>query len=282
MTAIDDLKDRFEAKRIEGEKEIRERWRFLKASTKHAMVRSGFYSEGGQRMRGDPFSTYDPRADIELLENSLGTLKQCVSAKIPIRSNKGDPIPFEVQTDDVLDACKELLSVPAWHDPDFLRLALGALAAHQEANALWMVRLSREVMPLPLVLVAVGGLLRLGLVLLIPAALAFGLVAAMRHDVLSAGVAFYVLGAGALAGMSAKVQAKGKTVSVFERDYVGWSQFRQQRGGVVVGSGARFNLERLAQDGVTVPAVAFDLCAMLEAQTLAAATGAPVGSPPNA
>ena len=53
-------------------------------------------------------------------------------------------------------------------------------------------------------------------------------------------------------------------------------------GGGVVGSGARFNIERIAQDGVKVPAVAFDLCAMLEAQMRAAAIGAPEESPSKA
>ena len=46
----DDLTDQYEAARVEGEKRIRERYRFLNASTKHAMVRSGFYSERGQRL----------------------------------------------------------------------------------------------------------------------------------------------------------------------------------------------------------------------------------------
>jgi hypothetical protein len=273
----DDLADQYEAARIEGEKRIRERWRFLNVSTKHAMVGSRFYSERGQRLQVEPFSTDDPRADVERLEYALGVFKQCVAAKVPLRSEKGAPIPREALTDDVLASCEELLFVPAWHDPEFLRLALAAVAAHQEANALTMVGPSSE--GTSVALVAVGGLLKVALVFLMPAALAFGLVAAMSHDVWSAGVAFYVLGAGVLAAMSAKEQEKGTNLGVFERAHLGWSQFRYLRGGGVVGSGARFNLERMAQDGVKVPAVAFDLCAMLEAQTQAAATGAPEESP---
>jgi len=265
----DDLADQYDAARVEGEKRVRERWRFLDASTKHAMVRSGFYSERGQRLQVEPFSTDDPRADVERLEYALGVFKQCISAKVPMRSEKGAPIPREALTDDVLTSCEELLFVPAWHDPEFLRLALAAVAVHQEANALTMVGPSSE--GASVALVAVGGLLKLGLVLLIPTALAFGLVAAVNHDLWGAGVAFYVLGAGVLAAMSAKEQEKGKNLGVFERAYLGWSQFRYLRGGGVVGSGARVNLERMAHDGVKVPAVAFDLCAMLQSRVQAAA-----------
>ncbi len=276
----DDLADQYEAARVEGAKCIRECWRFLDASTQHAMVRSGFYSELGRRLNVEPFSTDDPRADVERLEYALGVFKQCVLAKVPTRSEKGTPIPSEALTGDVLTACEELLFVPAWHDPEFLRLALVAVAKHQEANALTMVGPSSE--GTSFALAAVGGFLKVGLVFLMPAALAFGLVAAFRHEVWGAGVAFYVLGAGALAAMSAREQDKGKNLGVFERAHLGWSQFRYLRGGGVVGSGARFNLERMAQEGVKIPAVAFDLCAMLEARVQAAATGAPEGSRPKA
>jgi hypothetical protein len=279
MTA-DELANQYEATRIEGEKRMRERWTFLTAATKHAMVLSGFYSERGQRLQIAPFSSDDSRADVERLEYALGVLKQCVAARVPLRSEKGAPIPRETLTDDVLFSCEEVLFVPAWHDPEFLRLALAAVAAHQEANALAMAGPSSEgTSP---ALVAVGGLLKLGLVLLMPAALAFGLVAAMGRDVWSAGVAFYVMGAGVLAAMSAKQHEKEKNLDMFERAHLGWSQFRYLRGGGVVGSGARCNLERMAQHGVKVPAVAFDLCAMLEAQMQAAATGATEKSPPRA
>jgi hypothetical protein len=50
-------------------------------------------------------------------------------------------------------------------------------------------------------------------------------------------------------------------------------------GSCYLGSGARVNLERMAQVGVTVPSVAFDLCALLQAQ--AEATGAQKGSSPT-
>lgn len=270
-----DPADQYEATRIEGERRIRERWRFLNASTKRTMVGSGFYSERGQRLQVEPFSTDDPRADVERLEYALGIFKQCIAAKVPLRSEKGAPIPREALTDDVLTSCEALLFVPAWHDPEFLRLALAAVAAHQEANALTMVGPAAN--GLPAGLVAIGRLLQLGLVFVMPISLALGLVAAVNHDGWGAGLAFYVLGAGVLAAMSAKEQEKGKNLAVFERAHLGWSQFRYLRGGGVVGTGARFNLERMAQDGVKVPAVAFDLCAMLQARVQAGAAGTTPG-----
>jgi hypothetical protein len=276
----DELAHQYEAARIEGERCIRARWRFLIGSTKHALAHSGFYSERGQRLRVEPFPLDEMGADVERLEYALGVFKQCVAAKIPRRSEKGVPVPREALTDDVLTSCEELLFVPAWRDPEFLRLALAAVAANQEANALTMAGPSRD--GTYIALATVGVFLKLGLVLLMPAALAFGLVAAVSGDVWSAGLAFYVLGAGMLAAMGAKEYRKGENLDAFEHAHLKWSQFRYLRAGGMVGSGARFNLERMAQDGVKVPAVAFDLCATLEAQVQAVAASTREAYPPKA
>jgi hypothetical protein len=262
MTTTDDPADQYDAARLAGEKWIRNRWRFLDVSTQHTLVRSGCYSDQGHRSKAEPITTKEPFSNVEPLEYALGVLIQCVSAKVPMRSEKGASIPREALTDDVLTSCQTLLFVPAWHDPEFVRTALAAVAIHQETNALARVGPSRSAAA-----GAIDALLKLGALLLMPAALAFGLVSAIRLDLWNAGVGFYTLGACMLTAIvSAREHETGKHLGPFDRACLGWAQFRHLASSGVVGSGAWVQLEQLQRDGIKVPAVAFDLCAVLQSR----------------
>jgi len=250
---------RYAAAQEEGQRFIRQRWAALLNCTKAALVGSGFYSRQGERLELEYVAGDVPQDACERLEYALGVFKQCVSSKLPMRSQKVVAIPREAADSEVLSSCEELLFVRAWHDPEFLRLGLGALCMHQTANALSMVGPSTTVSaPWG----CVGAVLKAGLVLLMPIALAAGIAAAGKQEVGASTLAFYVLGAGVLAAMSA-TGVGVKQPTGFELAYNAWSRFQLEGGVGVAGSGALEHLRRMAADGVKVPSVAFDLAEML-------------------
>lgn len=200
-----------------------------------------------------------PQDDCERLEYGLGVLKQCIAAKLPLRTDKGAPIPREAADDEVLSSCEELLFVPAWHDPEFLRIGLGAVVVHQQANALSMIG-PPTVTSAPLG--CIGAVLQFGLLLLIPVALAVGIAATVKQDIGTSALAFYVVGAGVLAAMSA-AGVRVKKDRGFEQAHTAWMRFQLNKMVGVAGGGALEHLKRMAVEGVNVPAVAFDLADML-------------------
>jgi hypothetical protein len=269
---------RYRAAQEEGQRIIRIRWAALQAVTKAALTESGLYSDRGERLdigrRQLPcppaklivanhdieFATgHRPQDDCERLEYALGVLKQCTTARLPLRTEKGAPIPREAADDEVLSSCEELLFVPAWHDPEFLRMGLGAVVVHQQANALSMIG-PPTATSAPLGFL--GAVLKVGLLLLLPVALAGGIAAAVKQDVGASALAFYVVGAGVLAAMS--VAGVGvKKESGFEQAHTAWMSFQLNRTVGVAGVGALEHLKRMVANGVKVPAVAFDLAEML-------------------
>ena len=173
---------------------------------------------------------------------------------------------MEAANDEVLSSCEELLLVPAWHDPEFLRLGLRGVVVHQQANALSMIGPpSASSAPLG----CLGEMLKVGILLLLPAALAGGIAAAVKQDVGASAIAFYVVGAGVLAAMSAAGVGMKKDRG-FEQAYTAWAWFQLNRAVGVAGIGALEHLKRMTTEGVTVPAVAFDLAEMLRCRMVPA------------
>jgi hypothetical protein len=203
-----------------------------------------------------------PQDDCERLEYALGVLTQCLAVKLPLRTDKGAPISREAADDEVLSSCEELLFVPVWHDPEFLRIGLGAVVVHQQANSLSMIG-PPTVTSAPLG--CIGAVLKVVLLLLMPLALAVGIAAAVKQDISTSALAFYVVGAGVLAAMSA-ARVSVKKDSGFEQAHTAWMRFQLNRMVGVAGGGALEHLKRMAVEGVKVPAVAFDLAEMLRCQ----------------
>lgn len=256
----------------EGQRLIRQRWAALLDSTKEALIGSGFYSDRGERLEVEYATGNAPQDDCERLEYALGVLKQCLAVKLPLRTDKGAPIPREAADDEVLSSCEELLFVPVWHDPEFLRIGLGAVVVHQQANALSMIG-PPTVTSAPLG--CIGAVLKVVLLLLMPVAFAVGIAAAVKQDIGTSALAFYVVGAGVLAAMSA-ARVSVKKDSCFEQAHTAWMRFQLNRMVGVAGGGALEHLKRMAVEGVKVPAVAFDLAEMLRCRMQGAAGVAPV------
>lgn len=250
---------RYKAAQEEGQRLIRQRWTALLDSTKAALVGSGFYSDRGQRLEVEYASGSAPQDDCERLEYALGVFKLCVGSKLPQRTEKGAPIPREAADDEVLSSVGELLYVRAWHDPEFLRMALYGVCMHQKANALSLVGPPSKSSA---AWGCVAGAFKLALLLAMPVALAAGLAAATRQDVGLASLAFYVFGAGVLACMSA-TGVGVKKPGGFELAYDSWTRFQLEGAVGAAGVGALEQLKRMAADGVNVPAMAFDVAEML-------------------
>jgi hypothetical protein len=245
-----------------GQEQIRSRWHCLQASTRKALHDTGWYSERGERLQLEeqPYSG-EPKDDVDRLEYAVGRFKLCAGAKLPARKDKGAEIPAEALTDEVLSSCEDVLGVPAWHDPDFLRLALVAIAAHQEANMLTMIGPKNTDSPASPALGVLGSLVKVALVYASPWAAGAGIAAATRQDIGTAALSFYVVAGGIWAAVTAKVQPHGGTV--FERSYNAWQQFRYSRAFGVMGAAARRELDRMATEGLRVPHIAFDVCEAL-------------------
>lgn len=256
---IEESAARYDAAQKEGQALIRSRWRALQSQTKEALKESGFFSDRGERLEVEFASGDRPQDDCEALEYALGVLRQCGQSKLPLRTEKGAQIPREALGDDVVSSCEELLFVPVWHDPEFLRLGLHAVAIHQQANALTMIGPPSAVSaPIG----CLGALVKVGLLLLLPVALAVGIAAAVKQDVGISALAFLVAGAGVLAAMSA-AGVGVKKESGFEQAHTAWMWFQLDRVAGGAGAGALERLKRMAADGVKVPTVAFDLAYML-------------------
>lgn len=260
---VEDNSASYDAARTEGQQVIRRRWPVLASETRTALIASGFYSERGERQDIEFPETSLPQHDAERLEHALGLFKQCIAAKLPLATEKNAPVPVEAHTDEVLTAAGQLLFVREWQDPDFLRLALVAVGKHQQANSLSMHTPRSRFAP---AWGCLGALLTLSLLLAMPVALATGIAAATRQDVGGASLAFYVVGFGVLAAMSA-LGIGVKTKDALELAYERWTRFQLSGAAGVTGAGALEHLRRMAGEGINVPFIAFDVAETLRFRT---------------
>ena len=257
-----DLAQSYDIARLAGQRRIQERWRFLLGRTRALLEASGFYSERGARVPTAEDFGRVPEHDIERLEYALGVLFLCARATLPDRSKAGAPIPYEARDRDVPTQCAEVLFLPGWRDPEFLRLGLSAIVQHELAEALELAGPSTSKSA---ALGCLGGIFAATVLFLSPAALASALVSASRSDLAGAVVALYFVGLCALVLDWAKKKEAGKDVPEPERRYVAWIQFRYTHDSAAIGAGAEHYLKEMATKGVRVPAVAIDLCAALRA-----------------
>lgn len=243
-----------EACRAAGESHIHGSWLWLQPSTVRALVDSGFYSSTGRR-QSDVSSGGAPFKDGERLEYALGVLKRSASAKLPLRNQPGQAIPDAALSEEVLTQALALVAVPQWRDPVFLRLALVAVAKHQQAVALSQV--GAEVGEGKGWL---GAAVRVVMLLAMPPALAVGISSAVSHQLIQAAVSFYVLAVGLLAARgTAREPTPPARGEYWDLAYEQWVQFELDGGPGQTGLGALERLRAAQALGVKIPIVAFDL-----------------------
>jgi hypothetical protein len=258
-----DLADAYDAARNAGRQRIQERWRFLTQEVRDTLRASGCYSERGAPIEPAESVSAKWEHEAERLEYALGVLVLCARASLPDRNKSGAPLPLEATTPEVLAQCEELAGVPAWRDPEFLRLGLRAVAQHERAEALSSVGPPKR---FSAALGCMGAVLYAGLLFLSPVFLASAMVSAGQGDTSGTAAGLYGVAFTAMVILWVKDKASGKHVSPEERAYLAWTQFQNGLGGAPLGAGARSHLAAMAAAGVSVPGVALDLCAALEAR----------------
>lgn len=258
-----DLADRYTATQQEGQRFIKARWHAMTAATRLMLTGSGFYSDRGERLESGGYPDAASAIDCETLEYSLGLYKRAVISKLPRRDETGKEIPREALDSELTPAARTLLQVREWHDPEFLRLALQAVCVHEKATAMWLGG-PPEKYSVPMG--CAGSVLRLVLVLAMPAAFAIGITSSIRQELGAACLAFYVLGAGVLACVS-KMEAAEKNLVGHSLAYDRWTRFELDGAASGAGAGAAEHLRSMAQDGVKVPSLAFDLARLLYDRT---------------
>lgn len=260
MTDPNDLADQYDATRLAGQRCIQDRWHFLLPPTRELLQASGFYSDRGTAVKNAEHASRMPEHDVGSLEAAVGVLSLCARSLLPDRRKSSAPIPPEAIDPDVPSHCADLLFLPAWRDPEFLRLGLRAIAQHEKADALAMVRVSK---PKSATAGAIGGIFSAVMLYLSPAALGIALVSATHGDLAGTVAALYFVGLVALLVSSASKNDAGEDISEYERRYLAWSEFGHEHAGTAFGAGAEYQLKDLASKGVRVPSIAFDICAAL-------------------
>ncbi len=251
-----------------GQEFIRKNWNRLKPRTTETLISSGYYDNHGNRDQ-----EHFGGGEVEHLEFNVGLLDRCDHCSLPNRSDNGAHISKDVYSDDIFGACVDLLYQPLWHDPQFLRLALNAFPKHQMANLLFILPPIKEDKPLFLFikfLAIVGfGFLLFLITISSPYFLGLAFVSAAQGDIESTVFALYVLGSGVWIHFFMKNMTNNESKkSQYEKNYDAWNGLRSHWGWQSTGSGARFCFHEMAKNGVSVPPLAFDLCAALEASIL--------------
>ena len=132
--SIEPLRD-YEIAQEAGKMYILKQWKFLTDNTKIYLIGSGCYTQDGDRIN-DEYSRLSD--EITSLESCLGHLKQCADFR-PSRQHRELILGSVAYSDEVLFAFDEILYMPQWNDPFFLRLALGAFGVHRVAYLIFML-----------------------------------------------------------------------------------------------------------------------------------------------
>lgn len=246
---------------INGREWIQRKWRVLCPSVIDGLIATKRYDKDGTRIAppSPDFEVFDNEAD--LLETRLGVLIACDDVTLPSRRTPEGYIRGDALTDDIINAAMAIAAKPAWRDPIILRLALRAVAKHQTANALSLAG------PAPSNAASnLDFLVRLGLALVAPAALGYGLVAAQVRD-LNAVFAMYLVAAGAMAAYSLRTFPRGNEKGSWSQAYNAWSRFLAFDAETLNGVGAKIKLQAMLNDGVRVPNIAFEICDLLHRAT---------------
>ncbi|MBO9513041.1 MAG: hypothetical protein J7549_02905 [Variovorax sp.] len=237
-----------------GQKFISDHWLHLSSRTRLTLRKAGFYGEKGAR---NPESErgFGPYERIRELEAALGRL-----------SNHVEGAGAALSVDEVALACREILYVPEWRDPEFIRLAFRAMASQlrdaaappiapieaRRDAARWRARAATAL--------AVAAL---------PLAMAWALVGGWRGQLVEASAGLYaaaVVGA-ALAWVVRRQSGTLRSLDLEQQRLQAWERHALMDDVPVIGAGHRFRLEQLASCGVVVPPIAFDLVAALEVET---------------
>lgn len=265
LSSLDGLADSYEKAVFEGKRFVSAHWSSFQATTRQALLAFGVYSDRGLLLKPDEYRRpvdSESQNRIEGLWYAVGILSLCEATPLPGRTNYLEPIPRTALENQVFLSCQTILFYREWHDATFLSLGLRALANHQVAIALENIGPEKKTSIAGL---AITGLLKMSFLLSAPFAMAYALIAANKGDLPGTAISLYLVALAVGAWVSIKEMESGKDKPLNERTYSSWSMFRFHHCGGCVGAGARFQLEQMVKNGIFVPSVAFDLCAVMVA-----------------
>jgi hypothetical protein len=258
--------DSYDARAAVGRRVIRGSWAALRQPAKDALIAEGY------SVRGDPpVSTEDFDVGLIPIEYTLGLLKEAALTKTP--SKLGDWIPAVLNGDEVLNVANDLVSDLRWRDPVLARLALIALISQQTAGALSFLAFRggdpdssglslRRSWPALLV----GALFGLIYGVVFAGCTGYGLAYALHSDGWHASIcAFFASGAvSAMVQMTRQLRENFPVAKSPERiAYDAWRSLNLERSTIGSGHGLDAKLRRMMTQGIAVPNVLIDLCAIL-------------------
>lgn len=265
---VTEMANQYDVLQTTGQNYITKSWKYFTTSTRRKFCATECYDKYGKRLINQD-AELEIQSTVENLEYQIGILKQCDEVRLPNRTDKGYVIPNEATSDDVLSACNEILYYREWFDPVLIRLALRAVVVNQKARLLMVLPRQKEggflTNSILKVILAIFSML---LILGSPSMVATALTSAANNDVSGATGALYLLGFTVwiytiVKGISGD---KNDRLSKEEGAYNAWDKLSYVSTGYWLGNGigAKFYLEQISNDGVSVPLVAFDLCGVLE------------------
>jgi hypothetical protein len=263
--AAHSLANDYDKARQVGKKEISRSWQRLRPETRAWFVKSGHYTD-----RGALTHVEFTNSDVEELEYNLGLINRCVDAKLPQRSEKGAPIPPEASSNEVQSALSSLIYLHCGQDPVFLRRALLALQRYEMARLLCILPVEKTLSSSRNIGTALFAVFCFVLMLAAPAILASALVSIAHGNYEDTAAALYALGFIAWMLNIARGLGKDGVGTKDEQAYLAWSGMNPYQSGdwTAAGPGALAYFEEMMRKGLNVPAIAFDICESLKANTL--------------
>ena len=253
---------------------ILKQWKYLTVYTRNYLNGSGCYNQDGVRINVE-YS--DLSHEIDSLEYMLGCLKLCAEYKLPSRQDRDAIIDNVADNDEVLSACDDILYMPQWHDPYFLRLALRAFGTHRIARLMiFLPTAEKEKSSFKLTVGAIAtfffGLLALILVLASPYIISEALISAVKGDTGNTVFMMYLIGFTIYLSLALKKISKKRINKStannydYQFEYDEWNKLKfDKTSWFTLGAGARYYFQEMARKGVHVPPIAIDLCVALEA-----------------
>lgn len=252
----DDDQDDWDDRSIGGVNYIRTNWRRLRPSTQEFLMHQGFDIDGSRD--ADP-KVWDKAADLFY---SLGLFEEAVKAQMPV--NIGDRTPISFGGNELLHSAATLALMRDWRDPEFATIALLACIKHQTGNAVIGLHYNggeRTGMKTALLKGSIG----IAFNVLLAASVGAGLTFAFEHDALTASIcAFSAMFSYAVV----RTMSAPEIANKWEAARSSWSNLLHVDFHIGTGHGVQQQLQQMLRQGVHVPSVLFDLCALLQDASL--------------
>ena len=249
---------------VQGQAFIRKVWNRVPQETRDLLQSNG-YDKMGVARRGSDQITSPYVSEIESLEYSLGVLHKAATSKPPAK--KTDEIPRILYNNEVLIEAG-IFRDRRWRNSEFAALAIHAVIKKQVTSSLELLYLKGGKTEFQSVSawLSIGKLIAIvAFAIGLPFAIGNGLAAASTGDGGSAtAYAFFAFFA---VGFFLDLNEKNKPGAAHTPEllaYEKWNSMLNSEFHIGTGHGLQIKLADMVRQGVNVPSVLFDLCAVLQ------------------